>query len=160
MANEENLKNGIKTQYRSGEEAARNGQKGGLNSGKSRRRKKAMKKRLEEALECGVINPSVRKMIRQVGMDDTDSNNYDAVVASIVVGAIKGNPRYAQLLMELIGETGAEKRAERSDKRDAKRLRMQEAEFQQKHDGNTKDNDMVMQFIEEMKHDKSEQKTN
>lgn len=92
---------------------------------KSRRREKAMKERLREALNCAVVNPKVKKMISQAGMKDEDSSNWDAVVASIVVGAIKGDPRYAKLLLELIGETGEEKRAERADKRDAKRLRME-----------------------------------
>ncbi len=125
MANEGNLKHGKDSQFRSGEEAARNGQNGGIASGKSRRRKKAMKERLREALDCAVVNPKVKKMIRQVGMGEEDSNNWDAVVASIVAGALRGDPRYARLLMELIGETGEEKRAERADKRDAKRLRME-----------------------------------
>ena len=38
MANEQNLKNGAKTQFKSGEEAAKNGAKGGKASGKARRR--------------------------------------------------------------------------------------------------------------------------
>ena len=132
MANEENLKHGKDSQFRSGEEAARNGQNGGIASGKSRRRKKAMKERLQEALECSVVNPKVKKMMQSVGMED-GRTNYDAVTASIVAGAIQGAPGYARLLMELIGETGEEKRADKADKRDAKRLRMQEEEFRRKH---------------------------
>ena len=42
-------------------------------------------------------------------------------------------------------------RADKAEKRDAKRLRMQEEEFKQKHEGVTEDNDMVLQFIEGMK---------
>lgn len=45
MANEENLKKGELTQYRSGEEAARNGKKGGQASGKARRQKKGVERR-------------------------------------------------------------------------------------------------------------------
>lgn len=71
-----------------------------------------------------MVNPNVKKMMQSVGMED-GSTNYDAVTASIVAGAIQGAPGYARLLMELIGETGEEKRAERADKRDAKRLRME-----------------------------------
>ena len=122
MANEENLKpQSERTQSEQREIAT----KGGIASGKTRRRKKAMKERLQEALECSVVNPKVKKMMRSVGMDEADSSNWDAVVASIVAGALRGDPRYARLLMELIGETGEEKRAERADKRDAKRLRME-----------------------------------
>lgn len=39
MANNENLRKGELTQFRSGEEAARNGQKGGKASGAARRQK-------------------------------------------------------------------------------------------------------------------------
>lgn len=120
MANEKNLR-----PVRTKSEARERGIKGGIASGKSRRRKKAMKERLREALDCAVVNPKVKKMIRRVGMEEEDSDNWDAVVASIVAGALRGDPRYAKLLLDLIGETGEEKRAERADKRDAKRLRME-----------------------------------
>ena len=121
MANEENLK---PQSERTKSEQREIATKGGIASGKSRRRKKAMKERLQAALECSVVNPRVKKMMQSVGMED-GSTNYDAVTASIVAGAIQGAPGYARLLMELIGETGEEKRAERADKRDAKRLRME-----------------------------------
>ena len=145
MANEENLK-----PVRTESEAREKGTKGGIASGKSRRRKKAMKERLQEALECSVVNPKVKKMMQSVGMVD-GSTNYDAVTASIIAGTIQGAPGYARLLMELIGETGEEKRADKADRRDAKRLRMQEEEFKQKHEGVAEDNDMVLRFIEGMK---------
>lgn len=136
MANEENLK-----PIRTESEAREKGRKGGIASGKSRRRKKAMKVHLQEALELSVVNPKVKKMMRQVGMEDGNSN-YDAVTASIIAGAIQGAPGYARLLMELIGETGEEKRADKSDRRDAKRLRMEEEEFKRKNDLNTIDRDI------------------
>lgn len=127
MANEDNLK-----PVRTESEAREKGTKGGIASGKSRRRKKAMKERLQEALECSVVNPKVKKMMQSVGMED-GRTNYDAVTASIVAGAIQGTPGYARLLMELIGETGIEKREERADKRGERRLRMQEEKFRRKY---------------------------
>lgn len=51
MANEENLKNGVATQFRSGEEAARNGSKGGKASGKSRRENAAFRDCFNAILE-------------------------------------------------------------------------------------------------------------
>lgn len=100
---------------------------GGVASGKSKRRKKAMKERLQEALSLAVVNPNVKRMMKQIGLED-GTTNYDAVVASIIAGAIQGTPGYARLLMELIGETGEEKRAEKADRRDAKRLKLQAEE--------------------------------
>lgn len=107
MANDENLKKGKRTRFKSGEEAAKYGRKGGVASGESRRRKKAMKERLQEALDLSVTNPNVKKMMQVVGMDG-DGTNYDAVVASIIAGTIQGRPGYARLLAELLGEIGAE----------------------------------------------------
>ena len=129
MANEENLK---PQSERTKSEQREIATKGGIASGKSRRRKTAMKERLQEALECSVVNPKVKKMMQSVGMVD-GSTNYDAVTASIIAGTIQGAPGYARLLMELIGETGEEKRADKADKRDAKRLRMQEEKFRRKY---------------------------
>lgn len=51
MANEQNLKNGAKTQFKSGEEAAKNGAKGGKASGKARRRKADLKKMAQQVLD-------------------------------------------------------------------------------------------------------------
>ena len=156
MANEENLK---PQSERSKEEQRKIAQMGGIASGRARRRKKAMKERLQEALELNVINPDVKELMREIGMGD-GSTNYDAVTASIVDGAIRGLPGYARLLMELIGETGEEKRAEKADRRDAKRLRMEEEEFKHKYAGNTEDNDMVLEFIKGMQENgPTEQKT-
>lgn len=153
MGNEENL-----NPVRSKDEAREKGRAGGIASGKARRRKKAMKDRLKDALELAVVNPNVKKMMKQVGMDE-NGDNYDAVVASIVAGTIQGTPGYARLLMELIGETGDEKRADRADKRDAARLKMEKEEFKLRHADNSEDNDMVLKFIEGMRNDSSKQET-
>lgn len=104
MHNEDNLR-----PVRTKEEARERGRKGGIASVKSRRQKKAMRERLIEALECPVVNDSVKNMMRQTGMPK-DGTNWDAVTASIVIKAIQGTPGYAKLLMELLGEIGNEKR--------------------------------------------------
>lgn len=152
MANEENL-----NRIRSGDEAREKGRTGGIASGVSRRRKKAVKKRLQEALSLTASSPMAIKALRKAGMDEAGTN-YDAVVASIVNCAIQGKPGYAKLLMELIGETGEEKRRDRADRRDAQQLRMEKErlqmekkEFDLRHSGDSEDNDMVLKFIDGMK---------
>lgn len=54
MANNENLRKGELTQFRSGEEAARNGQKGGKASGAARRRKADFRKTLNLLLTAEI----------------------------------------------------------------------------------------------------------
>ena len=51
MANEQNLKNGAATQFKSGEEAAKSGAKGGINSGKARKRKADLRRMAQEVLD-------------------------------------------------------------------------------------------------------------
>jgi hypothetical protein len=51
MANEQNLINGAATQFGSGEEAAKNGKKGGINSGKARRRKADLRRMAQDVLD-------------------------------------------------------------------------------------------------------------
>lgn len=51
MANEQNLKNGAATQFKSGEEAAKSGAKGGKASGKARKRKADLRRMAQEVLD-------------------------------------------------------------------------------------------------------------
>lgn len=115
-----------------------------------------MKERLFEALDRELTNPAAKNLTYSVNMDG--ETNYDAFVASMLVGALKGNPAYAKLIVELMGETGYEKRATKQDRRDAKRLKMQQEEFEYKKriasgEGVAEDNDRVLKFIEGMKGD-------
>ena len=77
MANDENLKNGIATQFRSGEEAVRNGRKGGIASGESRRLK--------------------AKMIRWA-----EEGGYDKLVE--VADNNLNNPRFWEMVASILGE--------------------------------------------------------
>lgn len=54
MANNENLKKGIATQFQSGEEAARNGAKGGKIAAQKRRQKREMREAAKTLLEMAV----------------------------------------------------------------------------------------------------------
>lgn len=54
--NDENLLKGKATQFKSGENAARNGRKGGIASGKAKREKARIRKRLEMMLDNEIPN--------------------------------------------------------------------------------------------------------
>lgn len=85
MANEENLKKGKATQFRSGEEAARiNGQKGGKASGESRN----LKARLKEWAEDG---------------------GYDKMLQMADEQIAEGNTKMWELIRDTIGEKPIEK---------------------------------------------------
>lgn len=88
MANEENLK--PFKPGRSSEEAAKNGQKGGIASGQSRRQKKT----LSELAKMIAENPAptaAKKKLTKMGISDEDANNNACIVAAVYDKAIKGN---------------------------------------------------------------------
>ena len=94
MPNEQNLEKGIATQFKSGEEAAENGRKGGIASGESKRRRKTLKEELLLMLENEDVQKSVAAaLIREA----TEGNN---------AGSVRGA---FETIRDTIGEKPTEK---------------------------------------------------
>ncbi len=110
MANEENLKKGQATRFRSGEEAARNGQKGGIASGASRRRKKTMQQTVTALLGAGLdageseFVDIVRPRLLALGVNVEDATYQDVLLAGIMLKAMKGDVRAAEFIRDTVGE--------------------------------------------------------
>ena len=105
MANEENL---IPASQRSKSEAREISKKGGIESGKSRRRKKALRTALKEAMTMPLkeLHPDMQTAImRAAKVGDADLTVSDAVLGSIIRNACKGNSQMAKLLLDVLGET-------------------------------------------------------
>lgn len=90
MANDQNLNNGVATQFRSGEEAARNGKKGGIASGYSRRQKKALSDYVKIIAESPASS-TAKKKLAKMGIADEDANNMAVVATSLYKKAADGN---------------------------------------------------------------------
>lgn len=106
--NDENLQKGKATQFRSGEEAARNGAKGGIKSGQTRRRKAAAKKAFSEALAAlPVISEQAAENLIKMGLpaEDLEVTDNQALIAyAMIQKAMKGSVAAANFLMEMTGE--------------------------------------------------------
>lgn len=106
MPNEENLKNGEPFRFRSGEEAAKAGQKGGIASGEARRRKKAMRDTAKMLLDMQV--PKAAKELKQklamMGISEEDFTYQTAVMVGVINQAMKGNTKAATFLRDTVGE--------------------------------------------------------
>nr|DAO53141.1 MAG TPA: terminase large subunit [Caudoviricetes sp.] len=90
MANDQNLNNGVATQFRTGEEQARIAKKGGIASGQARRRKKT----LSELAKMIAENPAptaAKKELAKMGIADEDANNMAVVANSLYKKAVDGN---------------------------------------------------------------------
>ena len=105
MANEQNLIPGTK---RSQSESRENGRKGGIKSGESRRRKKALRMALKEAVALSMkeLHPDLRDGIMQAaGIKDDGLTIGDAILGSIVLSACAGDPKMMKILLDTIGES-------------------------------------------------------
>lgn len=118
VANNENLEKGKATQFRSGEEAARNGSKGGIASGAARRRKKSLKEAADLYLSLPVTDKRRLNKLKRRALDPEDIDNQMAMVVGLTEAATAGDARAAKVILEMLGDDGDE----RTDLQKAKEL--------------------------------------
>lgn len=105
MANEENL---ILNHERTPSELREITKKGGIASGKSRRRKKALRLALKEAVSMRLneLPEDMRTAIMSaVGITDDAQTVADAVIGGIILSACGGSVPMVRLLLDTIGES-------------------------------------------------------
>lgn len=122
MANEQNL---IPASKRSKSEARENSKKGGIESGKSRRRKKALRTALKEAVSLTLkdLHPDLRAgVMAAAGIEDEALTISDAILGSIVRSACAGDPKMMKILLDTIGESADVRLREREVKLKEKSL--------------------------------------
>lgn len=102
MANEQNLR----PPFRSGSEARKNGQKGGVKSGQIRRQKAGISGTAREMLYSPIKDPKQLEIIRKSGMPVPKHPRYvDFLVASTLLKSIKkGSPDDLLKLMQVVGD--------------------------------------------------------
>lgn len=114
--NPQNLKPFTSDQDR--EEAARNGRKGGIASGRAKRRKKAMRTAINEML--GEKAPDAfRKVLVDLGMDADDADMQAVVLAAMLKKAAGGSVQAFEAIVRLSGNDAelAQKKAELKERR-------------------------------------------
>lgn len=86
--------------------------KGGLKSGETRRRKRALKQIARHFLDAETGRDELRAELLESGFDD-DTSNAAALVMRIAKEAFSGNMRAAELLIKLSGEDPDQKRKDK-----------------------------------------------
>ena len=89
MLNDKNL---VPFSNRSESEARENGRKGGIKSGETRRRKKALKSLMNDLLSSGIVNDDIYNMTVDMGFG-ADPTYGAAVVAAMVRQAALGDTK-------------------------------------------------------------------
>lgn len=107
MANEKNL---VPITQRSSNEAREMGRKGGKESGKTRRRKKAMRQAASALLNMDISGAKgdainvVRQRLRAFGLDEEEATFQDAMLVSVMIKALKGDVQATAFLRDTAGE--------------------------------------------------------
>lgn len=116
MANEENL---IPNHERTPSELRKITSKGGIESGKARRRKKALRTALKEAVALSLkeLHPDLRAgIMAAAGIEYEALTISDAILGSIVRSACAGDPKMMKILLDTIGESADVRLREREVK--------------------------------------------
>lgn len=103
----ENLKKGKATQFKSGEQAAAAGRKGGINSGKSKRQKKTLAA-MAQAFAALPVPDKTKDQLKALGVSEEDAVHQMALVAAMFSAGEKGNVRAAALITEWLEPEKAE----------------------------------------------------
>ncbi|HEM4768904.1 TPA: stress-induced protein [Streptococcus suis] len=82
----------------SSDEARKNGKKGGIASGKARRKKANLKKAFETILQADVASPMIKKQLEEFGFEAT---NEMALAMVMMQKAMKGNVRAFEQISKL-----------------------------------------------------------
>ena len=101
MPNEKNL---IPMDRRSQSEARDLGQKGGIASGVSRRRKRSLKEAADLYLSLPVSDRKMWNKISRRGVDPDDIDNQMAMIIGLTIAATAGDAKAAKVIVDLLGE--------------------------------------------------------
>lgn len=119
----------IENKIRTAEEAREKGARGGRASGVARRRKKTIRDGIKAMMEEGAPD-KVKAAFAKSGFD-VDSN-YDAIIASIMMGAIKGQPKMVDKVIQMVGEDiwAEARKAEANIAKEKLKIEKQKAELE------------------------------
>lgn len=109
MANEENL---IPNEERTPSERRENARKGGIASGKARRRKRSMKEAADLFLSLPVSDKRKFNKAARRYVDVEDIDNQMLMIMGLVDAATDGDARAARVVIDMIGESTPREDAE------------------------------------------------
>ncbi|MDG8326597.1 stress-induced protein [Streptococcus pneumoniae] len=145
MANEQNLKPANKRTKSEHREIAR---KGGVASGKARRKKANLKKAFETILQADVASPNVKKQLEDLGFDTT---NEMALAMVMMQKAMKGNVRAFEQISKLTTTDAKDSLDKKEQKERIKRLELDNKKREQELSGAKSDTSLMESLLDAVK---------
>lgn len=142
MAGADNLK------VPSSEEARKYGRKGGIASGKARREKADLKKKVNQILEMDVFGPQLKERLEEQGLSAT---NQTAVAMVLLQKALKGDMRAIELLAKMNGNEGTKDKLDQKEQKE--RIKAQQLENKKREqalEGNVVSEDIMADYFDKL----------
>ncbi|MDU3712411.1 MAG: stress-induced protein [Streptococcus mitis] len=141
MAGADNLK------VPTSDEARKYGKKGGVASGKARRKKANLKKAFETILQAEVASPNVKKQLEELGFDST---NEMALAMVMMQKAMKGNVRAFEQISKLTTTDAKDSLDKREQKERIKALELENEKRKITLEGGAKSEDVMSDYFDKL----------
>lgn len=144
MANE----NLIPFNERTEEEQRKIQRKGGIASGKARREKADLKKKVNQILEMDVFSPQLKEALEEKGLSAT---NQTAIAVQLLQQALKGNMRAIELFAKLNSNEGTKDNLDKKEQKERiKAMQLENKKREQALEGGVASEDIMGEYFEKL----------
>ena len=133
---------------RTEEEQRKIQRKGGIASGKARREKADLKKKVNQILEMDVFSPQLKEALEEKGLNAT---NQTAIATVLLQKALKGDIRAIELLAKMNCNEGTKDNLDKKEQKE--RIKAQQLENQKKAqqlEGNVVSEDIMSDYFDKL----------
>lgn len=122
--------------------------KGGIASGKARREKADLKKKVNQILEMDVFSPQLKEMLEEKGLSAT---NQTAVATVLLQKALKGDMRAIELLAKMNGNEGTKDKLDQKEQKERIKTRqLENKKREQALEGGMASEDIMADYFEKL----------
>lgn len=145
MANEENL---IPLNKRTKSEQREIQRKGGVESGRVRRERADLKKKINDVLAMDVFSSQLKEMLEEKGLP---ANNQSAIAVKLLQMALNGNMRAIELFAKMNGNEGTKDNLDKKEQKE--RIKAQQLENKKREqalEGNVVSEDIMSDYFDKL----------
>lgn len=144
MANE----NLIPLNERTKDEQRKIQKKGGIASGKVRREKADLKKKVNQILEMDVFSPQLKEALEEKGLSAT---NQTAIATVLLQKALKGDIRAIELLAKMNGNEGTKDNLDKKEQKERiKAMQLENKKREQALEGGVASEDIMSDYFDKL----------
>lgn len=133
---------------RTKKEAREISRKGGIASGKARREKADLKKKVNEILAMDVFSPQLKETLEEKGLSAT---NQTAVVTVLLQKALKGDMRAIELLAKMNGNEGTKDSLDKKEQKErVKTMQLENKKREQQLEGGVASEDIMADYFDKL----------